>query len=102
MPRKLRRPKPRPQQPLTVGALSFDELADFTCAWEPGPSAIPRQWATWLDYLDAYEEIRDELLATERLEPFAERVRRYRHAYGAAALLTADYTDIKASDPDAA
>lgn len=98
MPRKLRRPKSRLDQPLTVGALSFDALCDLTCAWEPGRTRIPRAWSTWIEFLEAYEHVRDALLASEHLEPFAERVRRYRQRYGAAALLTSTYSDIREAD----
>ena len=81
---------------MTLAELSMDEELALTAAWSPSPGW---RWRTWGEYLDTYEAVRDELRAEQAHCPeplFAEVVRRYRDAHGAAALLGAEYADIKA------
>ena len=59
---------------LTVADLDINDLTDLTCGWGPGWRGS--RWATEEQFLEAYEELRDELLAHESARgmgpPFAE------------------------------
>ena len=64
----------RRRKTLTVADLDVNDLTDFLCGWGPGWHGS--RWATEEEYLDAYEELREELLADEAARgfgpPFAE------------------------------
>jgi hypothetical protein len=73
MPVRQRNIRRRKKKSRTVADLNFEELCDLTCGWTPRP-----QWKTEEEFLGAYEEIREELLASEAAGghriPFAEKL----------------------------
>lgn len=66
----------RRRQTLKVADLDLGDLADFVCG--RGPGWPGHQWQTEEEYLDAYEQIRSELLADEAARgfrpPYAEEL----------------------------
>ena len=77
MPRKQRREKRRQAQALSWSDLDIPEQLDFLAGWRPEKhrrSITP--YKTWLDYLELWEQVREDGLAFATSEPFAEQIRR--------------------------
>ncbi len=66
----------RRRKTFAVADLDVNDLTDLTCGW--GPGSRGSRWQTEEEYLDTYEELRDELLAHEAAggfaTPFAEEL----------------------------
>jgi hypothetical protein len=83
----------------TLRDFTFSERRDFVAAWEPQRHSWQRatRWATWGEYLDAYESVRDELLAKwrHRDKPvFAERALQVLDEQGIDVLETCTFEDV--------
>lgn len=83
---------------LTLRDLDLPDVLCLLAGWQPPQHTFDRErsrWATWQEFLTDYEHVRAELPARpDGREPFAERVRRYRETFGAAALDAATYEDL--------
>ena len=72
----LRRRNLRQRRTLRVADLDVNDLTDLTCGWSTDWNTS--RWATEEEFLEAYEELREELLAHEAARgfgpPFAEEL----------------------------
>ena len=59
----------RRRKTFTLADLDVNDLTDLTCGW--GPGWMGSRWATEEEYLNAYRELREELLAHEAEGGFA-------------------------------